>query len=82
MIFGGGTSFDRVVATSTSPAFEFSVIAFSTATQAITPAQVQAQGPAGTPQSVVVPVNAAPVAASPLTALALVLLRRRRKTAA
>ncbi|MFZ4407578.1 MAG: hypothetical protein ACOYOH_09560 [Paracraurococcus sp.] len=77
--FGTGVSFDRVVATSTSPAFEFSVIAFSTTTQAITPAQVAAAGNVGTPQSVAV--NAAPVGASPLVVLLLGALRRRRQRA-
>lgn len=80
--FNGNTGFDRVVATSTSPAFEFNLIAYSTQTQAITPSQVQAQGPTGTPQTVNVPVNAAPVAGSPLLAGLLYWRRRRRKQAA
>jgi hypothetical protein len=78
--FGGGTSFDRVVATSTNPAFEFGVIAFSTSTQAITPAQVAAARAGGTPQ--VVAVNAAPVGASPLLVLGVAAFRRRRRRAA
>lgn len=78
MNFTNGTGFDRVVATSTSPAFEFNMIAYSTKTQAITQAQVLATGQAGTPQVVNVPVNAAPVAGSPLLMALLGWWRRRR----
>ena len=80
--FGSGVSFDRVVATSTTPAFEFGVVAYSATQQAITPAQVAAAGNVGTPTVVTVPVNAAPVAASPLLALLLGAVRRRRRPAA
>ena len=80
--FGGGTSFDRVVATSSNPAFEFNVIAYSTTTQAITPAQQVAQGGTSAPTSVSVPVNAAPAAATPLLAALVGFWRRRRRVRA
>ena len=79
MNFTNGTSFDRVVATSSKPAFEFDVVASSPQTQAITPAeqaQAIASGQAGTPH--IVQVSPAPLLASPLLALLLGRLRRRR----
>lgn len=80
--FNGGTAFNRVVFSSSSPAFEFNMIAFSTQTQAITPTQVAAAGVLGGPQTIAVPVNAAPVAGSPLLLGLLGLWRRRRNKAA
>jgi hypothetical protein len=79
--FNGDATFNRVVFTSSSPAFEFNMIAFSTRTQAITPTDVVKLGPQGTPQAIAVPVNAAPVAASPLLVGLLGLWRRRRSRA-
>ncbi len=79
--FGAKSGFDSVVFTSSNPAFEFNVVAFSTATQAITPAAVVAAGDTGKPSAVAVPVNAAPIAASPLLALLVGALRRRRRPA-
>lgn len=80
--FNGDTSFNRVVFTSSSPAFEFNMVAFSTRTQAITPTDVVKLGPQGTPQTTTVPVNAAPVAGSPLLLGLLGLWRRRQRKAA
>jgi hypothetical protein len=77
--FTGATSFDRVVATSTTPAFEFGVVAFSSQTQAITQAQqqqAQAAGQAAAPRAV--QVSPAPLAASPLLALLVGWWRQRR----
>jgi hypothetical protein len=80
--FAADSGFNRVVFSSSSPAFEFNMIAFSTQTQAITPTQVAAAGPLTGPQTVSVPVNAAPVAGSPLLLGLLGWWRRRRKRAA
>ena len=43
--FNGNTAFNKVVATSSTPAFEFDTVATSTQVQAITPAQVKQEGP-------------------------------------
>jgi hypothetical protein len=80
--FNGETSFNRVVFASSTPAFEFNMIAFSTRTQAITPTEVAKLGPLTGPQTVTVPVNAAPVAGSPLLLGVLGWWRRRRNKAA
>jgi hypothetical protein len=80
--FNGDTAFNRVVFASSTPAFEFNMIAFSTRTQAITPTEVAKLGPQAGPQTVTVPVNAAPVAGSPLLLGLLGLWRRRRRKAA
>jgi hypothetical protein len=80
--FTSDASFNRVVFSSSTPAFEFNMIAYSTQTQAITPTQVAAAGPLTGPQTVSVPVNAAPVAGSPLLLGLLGLWRRRRNKAA
>ncbi len=82
MNFTGASSFDRVVATSSSPAFEFNVVAYSTQTQAITVAQVEAAQAAGKVEAPhVVTVNPAPLAASPLLVPLLAWFRRRRARA-
>lgn len=80
--FAADSGFNRVVFSSTSPAFEFNMIAYSTQTQAITPKEVAAAGPLTGPQTVGVPVNAAPVAGSPLLLGLLGWWRRRRNKAA
>lgn len=80
--FSSDASFNRVVFSSSTPAFEFNMIAYSTQTQAITPKELEKAGPLGGPQTVSVPVNAAPVAGSPLLLGLLGWWRRRRKLAA
>lgn len=80
--FSADSAFTRVVANSSTPAFEFNMIAYSTQTQAITQRQVAAAGPLGKPETVSVPVNAAPVAGSPLLLGLLGWWRRRRRAAA
>ncbi|MBX9749893.1 MAG: hypothetical protein K5Q68_09795 [Roseococcus sp.] len=80
--FNGDTGFNRVVFSSSLPAFEFNMIAYSTQTQAITPTDLAKLGPQTGPQTVSVPVNAAPVAGSPLLLGLLGLWRRRRAKAA
>lgn len=75
--FNNTASFDRVVFGSSTPAFEFNLVAYSATTQAITPTQQLAVGPQSGPT--VVKVNAAPAGASPLIALAAAAWRRRRR---
>ncbi len=77
--FGARSGFDSVVFTSSNPAFEFNVVAYAATTQAITPEAVVAAGDTGKASAVTVPVNAAPIAASPLLALLVGALRRRRR---
>jgi hypothetical protein len=80
--FSSNASFNRVVFSSSTPAFEFNMIAYATQTQAITPTEVAKAGPLTGPQTVSVPVNAAPVAGSPLLLGLLGWWRRRRKQVA
>lgn len=80
--FNGDNSFNRVVFASSTPAFEFNMIAYSTQTQAITPADAAKLGKQDGPQTVSVPVNAAPVAGSPLLLGLAAWWRRRRNKAA